>query len=64
VAKQFIDLSALSGDASDHSEIAKQDGTALTLTNHIRILYDDTIPSADLAAALQRGLERIVQLEG
>lgn len=60
MAKQFLDAAL----ATDKESIAKQDGTALTLTNGVRILYDDTLSTADLYTLITRLRDRILQLEG
>lgn len=57
MAKKFVDL-ALS---TDHAAVALQDGTALTLTNSVRILYDDTVPKAERDALIVRAWEAINQ---
>jgi hypothetical protein len=58
MAKQFIDASVNTVKES----LAFQDGTALTLTNQVRVLIDDTATKADLLVALERVKERINEL--
>ena len=41
----------------------KQDGTALTLTNSVRILYDDALPSRLLSVLLHRIADKINETE-
>lgn len=60
MAKQFVDAAI----SSEKEAVAKQDGTALTLTNGVRILYDDTLSTADLYTIITRLRDRILQLEG
>lgn len=59
MAKQFIDIAV--EDARD-DVAALSDGTALTLTNAVRILIDDTVPKSDLMNAIDRAKERINEL--
>lgn len=59
MAKQFLDASV-----SDTKEsIAQQDGTALTLTNTVRVLYDDTVTPTELYVTLTRIRDKIAELE-
>jgi hypothetical protein len=60
MAKQFVDADL----ETDKESIALQDGTALTLTNSVRVLYDDTLDTATLYTLLTRLRDRILQLEG
>lgn len=46
------------------SEVAIQDGTALTLTNKVRLLWDDTYPNAELIVAIDRIRDAINQRTG
>jgi len=59
MAKQFLDA-----DVSDvKTAIAQQDGTALTLTNTVRVLYDDAVSTGELYTAMNRIRDRIMELE-
>lgn len=59
MAKQFIDASV-----SDTKEgLAQQDGTSLTLTNSVRVLYDDTLTTTELYVTLTRIRDKIAELE-
>lgn len=58
MAKQFIDASV----RTEKEAMAFQDGTALTLTNQVRVLIDDTATKADLLIALERVKDRINEL--
>lgn len=59
MAKQFLDASV-----SDTKEsITQQDGTALTLTNTVRVLYDDTVTPTELYVTLTRIRDKIAELE-
>jgi hypothetical protein len=60
MAKQFVDASI----STDKESIAKQDGTALTLTGAVRIVYDDTLDTKQLYVLIGRLRDRILQLEG
>lgn len=60
MAKLFLDA-ALS---TEKESIAAQDGSALTLTNSVRVLYDDTLSTAQLYTLLTRIRDRLIQLEG
>lgn len=59
MAKQFVDLSA----TTELQSVTKQDGTALTLTNGVRVLYDDTLPTATLALCLEKAKLSILKFE-
>jgi uncharacterized ubiquitin-like protein YukD len=60
MAKQFLDAAV----ETEKESIAKQDGTALTLTNKVRVLYDDTLTTSELYTLITRIRDRILQLEG
>jgi hypothetical protein len=59
MAKHFIDALV----TTDKESMTKQDGTALTLTGQVRILYDDAATKADLMVCIERIQERINELE-
>lgn len=59
MAKQFLDAAI----TDEKSDISQQDGTALTLTNSVRVLYDDTLETGELVVLLDRMKERILELE-
>lgn len=59
MAKQFIDAAI----TTEKQAMAKQDGTALTLTNSVRILYDDTLTKRQLMVLIERIKEKINELE-
>lgn len=59
MAKQFIDASVTTVKES----MTKEDGTALTLSGQVRILYDDAATKADLMVCIERIKERINELE-
>jgi len=50
MAKKFLDATA----ANAKDDIAVQDGSALTLTGVVRVLYEDTTAKLDLIAALEK----------
>lgn len=60
MAKQFLDAAI----ETEKESISKQDGTSLTLTNSVRVLYDDTLTTGELYTLLTRIRDRILQLEG
>lgn len=57
MAKKYID--AATTTTKDDMTVA--DGTALTLTNSVRLLYDDTVPKSDLVVLIERIREKIIQ---
>lgn len=57
MAKKFIDVTV--NDEKD--AYTKGDGTALTLTNSVRVLYDDTLESAELYTILTRVRDAMLQ---
>jgi hypothetical protein len=59
MAKQFLDAAI----TTEKGSISQQDGTALTLTNSVRILYDDTLETGTLITLIDRMKERILELE-
>lgn len=59
MAKFFIDA----GIATEKDAMVKQDGTALTLTNQVRVLYDDSLTSGQVVVLIERIAERINELE-
>jgi hypothetical protein len=59
MAKQFIDASI----STEKESMARQDGTALTLTGQVRVLYEDTLTTKQLYVLLTRIRDRIQQLE-
>lgn len=59
MAKKYIDAS--STDSKDSMTVAS--GTALTLTNGVRVLYDDTLTTSELNVALQKIQEKIQETE-
>ena len=60
MAKQFVDAAI----TTDKESVTKEDGSALTLTNGVRILYDDTLDTATLYTLITRLRDRILQFEG
>jgi len=59
MAKFFIDA----GVATEKDAMVKQDGTALALTNGVRVLYDDTLNPRQLVVLLKRIRDKINELE-
>lgn len=59
MAQRFIDINA----NTEHSSITvSQDGAALTLTNTVRVLYDDADNLSDIYDAIKRCGEIILRL--
>lgn len=59
MAKFFIDA----GITTEKDAMVKQDGTALTLTNGVRVLYDDALTPGQTVVLLERIRDRINELE-
>lgn len=59
MAKQFID----GASSDDKDSLTVEDGSALTLTNSVRVLYDDTLTTSELYIALQKIQEKIQEQE-
>jgi hypothetical protein len=57
MAKKFIDVTV----NTDKADMVNGDGTSLTLTNSVRVLYDDTVEPAALFTALTRVRDRITE---
>jgi len=61
MAKKYIDLAI--STAVDAKAISLSDGSALTLTNKVRVLYDDTCTRHELNVLLERARKVICELE-
>lgn len=59
MAKQFIDAAII----TEQEAMALEDGSALTLTNGVRVLYDDTLEKQALVVLLERISHAILRLE-
>ena len=59
MAKKFIDAAI----TTDKDAMTQSDGSALTLTNGVRILYDDTLETATLYTLIERINDKIRELE-
>lgn len=59
MAKQFIDAAV----STEKDDMTQSDGTSLTLTNTVRVLYDDTAETATVITTLDRIKEKILELE-
>ena len=59
MAKKFIDAAV----TTEKGSMTQSDGTSLTLTNTVRVLYDDTAETATLITTIDRIKERILELE-
>lgn len=57
MAQKFIDVDV----DTIKEDFENGDGTALTLTNSVRVLYDNTIESAELFTILTRIRDRILE---
>ena len=58
MAKQYIDIAL----EDDNEGLAVSSGAALTLTNDVRVLYDDAISPGDLYVVLTRARDKLVEL--
>lgn len=58
MAKKFIDTDV----NAEKEAYTVADGTALTLTNKVRVLYDDTLESAELYTILTRIRDQLAKL--
>lgn len=59
MAKQFVDAAV----TTEKEDMSIQDGTSLTLTNSVRILYDDTLDTATLITTINRIRDKILEHE-
>lgn len=59
MAKFFIDAAV----TTEKDAMVRQDGTALTLTEGVRILYDDALPPGPLYTVLRRIADKINETE-
>lgn len=59
MAKQYIDAALTTAKES----MTVTDGTALTLTNGVRLLWEDTLDKATLIVLIDRIKERIRETE-
>lgn len=59
MVKYFIDATV----PMEKKAMVKQDGTALTLTGGVRVLYDDSISSGQLAVLLRCVANKINEAE-
>lgn len=59
MAKVFYDAAITTTKES----MSAGDGTSLTLTNTVRVLYDDTATKADILVTLERIKEKINEAE-
>lgn len=62
MAKKFIDITS-GTNIDDGATVTLQDGSALTLTNNVRVLYDDTKSTHELLVCLERAAAIIRKLE-
>lgn len=59
MAKKFVDASVI----TEQESVALEDGTALTLTGGVRILYDDTLEKHAIVVLIERLKNAILRLE-
>jgi hypothetical protein len=59
MAKKFVDAAI----KTEQESMTLEDGTALTLTNGVRVLYDDTLEKGAIAVLLERIKNAILRLE-
>jgi hypothetical protein len=58
MAKRFIDVTV----NTEKEAMTNQDGSALTLTGQVRVLFEDSATKADILIALQRIKDRINEI--
>lgn len=58
MAQQYIDAAI----ATEKESMTETDGSGLTLTNDVRVLYEDTLDSRQLHVLLTRIRDRITQV--
>lgn len=59
MAKKFVDAAV----GTEQESMTLEDGTALTLTNSVRVLYDDTLEKGAIVVLLERIKNAILRLE-
>ena len=59
MAKIFVDAAVI----TEQEAMTLEDGSALTLTNTVRVLYDDTLEKGVIAVQLDRIKHAILRLE-
>ncbi len=59
MAKKFVDAAII----TEQESMTLEDGSALTLTNGVRVLYDDTLEKGAIAVLLERIKNAILRLE-
>lgn len=59
MAKKFVDAAII----TEQEAMTLGDGSALTLTNGVRVLYDDTLEKGAIAVLLERIKNAILRLE-
>lgn len=59
MAKKFVDAAI----KTEQESMTLEDGSALTLTNGVRVLYDDTLEKGAVAVLLERIKNAILRLE-
>ena len=59
MAKKFVDAAV----GTEQESMTLEDGTALTLTNSVRVLYDDTLEKGAIVVLLECIKNAILRLE-
>ena len=59
MAKKFVDAAII----TEQESMTLEDGSALTLTNGVRVLYDDTLEKGAIAVLLERIKNAILRLD-
>jgi hypothetical protein len=59
MAKKFVDAAI----KTEQESMTLEDGSALTLTNGVRVLYDDTLEKGAIVVLLERIKNAILRLE-
>lgn len=55
MAKYFVDAAV----STEKGSMTQEDGTALTLTNGVRVLYDSTLTTSELNVLIDRIKDKI-----
>ena len=59
MAKKFVDAAI----KTEQESMTLEDGSALTLTNGVRVLYDNTLEKGAIVVLLERTMNAILRLE-
>lgn len=59
MAKQYFDVAI----TTEKDDMSKTSGAALTLTNQVRVIYDDTLTTSELHTLITRIRDKIAEVE-